>query len=131
MSLDGFVTGPGPSWEHGLGMGGERLHDWAMSARTAADAALLDEITAATGAVLIGRRTFDVVDGPNGWNDERGYGGDRGQAGAPPVFVVTSSPPASEVLSWTVWAPAGTSTVNAWSHETAVDPTVPPSTETT
>jgi len=70
-----------------------------VSARTAADAALLNEITAATGAVLIGRRTFDVVDGPNGWNDERGYGGDRGQAGAPPVFVVTSSPPAKVRLA--------------------------------
>lgn len=28
MSLDGFITGPGDDAEHGLGVGGERLHDW-------------------------------------------------------------------------------------------------------
>jgi hypothetical protein len=26
MSLDGFVTGPDPDLEHGLGRGGEPLH---------------------------------------------------------------------------------------------------------
>jgi dihydrofolate reductase len=34
---------------------------------------------------------FDVVDGPDGWNDEMGYGAD--QTGTPPFFVVTHSPP--------------------------------------
>jgi hypothetical protein len=28
MSLDGFVTGPDPDLEHGLGRGGEPLHAW-------------------------------------------------------------------------------------------------------
>jgi len=27
MSLDGFISGPGDDVEHGLGLGGERLHD--------------------------------------------------------------------------------------------------------
>jgi dihydrofolate reductase len=26
-----------------------------------------------TGAVIMGRRTFDVIDGPHGWTDEVGY----------------------------------------------------------
>ena len=28
VSLDGFVTGPGPSPGNGLGTGGEALHTW-------------------------------------------------------------------------------------------------------
>jgi hypothetical protein len=28
LSLDGFVTGPDPDREHGLGRGGEPLHTW-------------------------------------------------------------------------------------------------------
>jgi hypothetical protein len=28
MSLDGFVTGPDVSFEHPMGVGGERLHQW-------------------------------------------------------------------------------------------------------
>jgi hypothetical protein len=39
----------------------------------------------------MGRRLFDVVDGPNGWTEEMGYGAQ--QAGTPPFFVVTHSPP--------------------------------------
>ena len=31
MSIDGFVTGPDPDLEHGLGHGGEPLHVWAFS----------------------------------------------------------------------------------------------------
>ena len=30
-SLDGFVTGPGPGPDNGLGTGGEALHTWAFS----------------------------------------------------------------------------------------------------
>jgi dihydrofolate reductase len=28
MSVDGFITGPDDGTDHGLGVGGERLHDW-------------------------------------------------------------------------------------------------------
>ena len=28
MSVDGFIAGPDDGPEHGLGVGGERLHDW-------------------------------------------------------------------------------------------------------
>ena len=31
VSPDGFVTGPGPSPDNGLGTGGEALHTWVFS----------------------------------------------------------------------------------------------------
>jgi dihydrofolate reductase len=45
-----------------------------------------------SGAVIMGRRLFDIIDGPKGWGDEMGYG--ARQAVAPAFFVVTHSPPA-------------------------------------
>jgi dihydrofolate reductase len=64
MSLDGYVTGPDPDLEHGLGVGGEPLHDWAVGSDDETDAAVLREATEATGAVVMGRRLFEIVDGP-------------------------------------------------------------------
>jgi dihydrofolate reductase len=52
-----------------------------------------------TGAVVMGRRLYDVVDGPNGWNDEVGYGHDQNQSAAPPCYVVTHKPPAQVRLA--------------------------------
>jgi hypothetical protein len=34
MSLDGYITGPDPGPEQGLGAGGEALHSWAYDLRT-------------------------------------------------------------------------------------------------
>ena len=90
ISLDGFVTGPGPGPDNGLGDGGEALHRWVFEG-DAIDRAVLQEATDATGAVIMGRALFDIVDGPHGWNDEVGYG--AGLNTAPPVLVVTSTPP--------------------------------------
>ncbi|MBP2707979.1 dihydrofolate reductase [Microbispora sp. RL4-1S] len=93
MSLDGYVTAPGADLEHGLGVGGEPLHAWVTDERTPRDAEILRRSFTDTGAVIMGRRTFDIVDGPNGWSDEVGYGHDQDQIAAPPVFVVTHSRP--------------------------------------
>ena len=90
VSLDGFVTGPDPDLEHGLGRGGEGLHEWAING-DATDREILAEATRATGVVIMGRRLFDVVDGPHGWTDEMGYG--AAEAATPPVLVVTRTPP--------------------------------------
>jgi dihydrofolate reductase len=90
VSLDGFVTGPAPSIEQGLGVGGEALHEWALRP-DAVDQAVLEESVAATGVVVMGRRLFEVVDQPGGWSDEMGYG--AGLAAQPPVLVVTRNPP--------------------------------------
>jgi dihydrofolate reductase len=92
MSIDGFVTGPDPDLEHGLGHGGEPLHTWAFS-DDEVDAQVLADSTERSGAVIMGRRLFDIIDGPGGWNDEVGYGAK--EVGTPPFFVVTHSKPES------------------------------------
>ena len=60
MSLDGFITGPNVRVGNGMGDDGDRLHDWRFDAKTETDAAIVDEIYASTGAVLLGKRMFDV-----------------------------------------------------------------------
>jgi dihydrofolate reductase len=90
MSLDGFVTGPAPDLEHGLGRGGEGLHVWALEP-DAIDDEVLTETVDATGVVVMGRRLFDLIDSPHGWTDEMGYGAAR--AAQPPILVVTRRPP--------------------------------------
>lgn len=100
VSLDGFVTGPDAGPDNGLGDGGEALHAWAFS-DDPDDARMLREATAASGAVVLGRRLFDIVDGPNGWNDEVGYG--AGEVGRPSFVVVTSAPPEAVRLTELDW----------------------------
>jgi dihydrofolate reductase len=100
ISLDGFVTGPDPGPGNGLGTGGEALHTWAFS-DDPDDQRLVQEATARSGAVVLGRRLFDIVDAPDGWDDEVGYG--AGQVGKPPFVVVTSSPPESVRLTDLDW----------------------------
>jgi dihydrofolate reductase len=100
VSLDGFVTGPDPGPDNGLGTGGEALHIWAFSADPE-EQRLLREATARSGAVILGRRLFDLVDGPGGWNDETGYG--AGEVGKPAFVVVTSAQPESVRLTDLDW----------------------------
>ncbi|MEU6619812.1 dihydrofolate reductase family protein [Streptomyces litmocidini] len=100
VSLDGFVTGPDPGPDNGLGTGGEALHTWAFS-DDPEDRRILREGTARSGAVVLGRRLFDVVDGPNGWDDDTGYG--AGEVGKPAFVVVTGSPPKSVRLTGLDW----------------------------
>src|ERR671919_3009722 len=79
MSLDGFVTEPNPGGENPLGDDPGRLHDWMFDEKTATDAEIVDEIYASAGAVLIGKRMFDV--GVEPWGDPPPFG--------MPVFVLT------------------------------------------
>jgi dihydrofolate reductase len=95
MSLDGYVTAPGVDLEHGLGIGGEAIHAWVLEEpRSPIDEAVLADSFEQTGAVVMGRRLYDIVDGPNGWNDDVGYGHDQNQSAAPLCYVVTHEPPA-------------------------------------
>jgi dihydrofolate reductase len=66
---------------------------WAVSEKTARDEEILDATVGGTGAVIMGRRTFDIVDAPGGWDDEMGYGAERDQSAAAQVFVLTHSVP--------------------------------------
>ncbi|MFF4476950.1 dihydrofolate reductase family protein [Streptomyces melanosporofaciens] len=100
VSLDGFVTGPDPGPDNGLGTGGEALHTWAFS-EAPDDRRILREAAARSGAVILGRRLFDIVDGPNGWDDTTGYG--AREVGKPAFIVVTSSPPESVRLTDLDW----------------------------
>jgi dihydrofolate reductase len=90
-SLDGFIAGPDDGPGQGLGIGGERLHDFLNlengdPARSWSD----DDVGAAvmaeamqTGAVLSGRRTFDLA---GQWNGDHHDG--------VPIIVLTHSAPA-------------------------------------
>lgn len=79
MSLDGLIAGPNVRVGNGMGDGGERLHDWMFDAKTAADAAIVQEMYATTGAVVLGKRMFDVGFEP--WGDPPPF--------RMPVFVLT------------------------------------------
>lgn len=99
VSLDGYVTGPGPDLRNGLGAGGDVLHNWAREHATAEDREMIERSISRTGAVVMGRRTFDFVDGPHGWTDDFGYGAEQNHSNTPAVFVVTHSAPTSVRLT--------------------------------
>ena len=100
VSLDGFVTGPDAGPGNGLGTGGEPLHRWVFS-DDPGDKRILEAATARSGAVVMGRRLFDVIDAPDGWSDELGYGAT--EVGKPPFIVVTSAAPAHVRLTGLDW----------------------------
>ncbi|MEO3810957.1 dihydrofolate reductase family protein [Sphaerisporangium sp. B11E5] len=81
VSLDGFTTGPNVREEEPMGDGGERLHEWhaGKGPDGEADAGVLRESDGTIGAVLVGRRSFDLGLGPWGGTPWPGV----------PTFVVT------------------------------------------
>jgi dihydrofolate reductase len=87
MSLDGFVTAQNVTREQQLGDGGEVLHQWLENPETA-DLDLLASMGASVGAILMGRRSYDLAEGDGGW-------GDGGPAGPVPCFVLTHAAPAA------------------------------------
>jgi dihydrofolate reductase len=95
MSLDGFIAGPGDDAEHGLGIGGERLHEWlgewlgapSRFRPPGASAEVFDE-SMATGAVVVGRRMFDYA---GHWNGDHHDG--------VPIFVPTRGVPPDQPAS--------------------------------
>lgn len=104
ISLDGFITGPNPRPEAGLGDGGERLFDWMMAAAPDGDASremneawdqLFGAAFRSTGAVIMGRNMFDIIDSPNGWVAP------DGTAFTWPCFVLTHHPLTNETKGQT------------------------------
>ena len=79
VSLDGFAAGPDISVEQPMGKGGERLHEWLFQgdadravaadslSSAGVDAEQVRELSTTTGAVVIGKRTFDI--GVGLWQD--------------------------------------------------------------
>lgn len=102
VSLDGFVAGPNPSLEDPLGVGGEKLHDWAVATAafrerhggaggaTGVDSDVVAEIARSTGATVVGRRMFSGGQGP--WEDDPNPNASWWGDDPPfhhPVFVLT------------------------------------------
>jgi dihydrofolate reductase len=95
MSLDGFITGPNDGRGNGLGVDGHRLHDWladgsdpASHRPSGASGEVFDELMA-TGAVVVGRRTFEIA---GGWSGDHHDG--------VPIFVLTRRPPDGGAPDW-------------------------------
>lgn len=101
ISLDGFVAGPDQSEENPLGVGGDRLHDWAVplaafrqahgeqGGEVNASAAVFEESIENIGAGLMGRNMFGPIGG-GAWGDGAwtGWWGDNPPYHYP-VFVLT------------------------------------------
>jgi dihydrofolate reductase len=85
MSLDGFVTASNVRPEEPMGDGGQRLHEWAFG-EDERNRELLTESMNFVGAIVAGRRTYDI---------SVGWWGADGPAGPArvPVFVVTHAEP--------------------------------------
>jgi dihydrofolate reductase len=100
ISLDGYGAGPDQDINHGLGVGGEELHQWFIPTRTfqrthgAGDGTTgVDDDFAARGfrnigAWILGRNMFGPIRGP--WPDSnwKGWWGDNPPYHVP-VFVLT------------------------------------------
>lgn len=84
MSLDGYVTGPNDSRENPFGDGADTLHDWLFVDPTDDDRALMNDGVDGTGAVVMGRRSFDKC--VEIW-------GEDGPLNGLPCFVVTHNEP--------------------------------------
>ena len=104
ISLDGFGAGPDPSLAAPLGVGGERLHEWAIrlqiwreahgyeGGEVNASSEVMEATLRNVGATIMGRRMFGG--GPGPWNMAdpwNGWWGDRPPFGHP-VFVLTHHP---------------------------------------
>ena len=84
ISLDGYIAAPNVDIEQPMGDGGMRLHKWLFGdgtvSATRADNEVADEMFVSTGAFIMGRRTFDVGEGP--WGEDGAFG--------MPCFVLTN-----------------------------------------
>lgn len=61
LSLDGRMAGPGAGPADPMGVGGEALHEWLFAVPADdLDTRMAREIRARVGAVVLGRRTFDL-----------------------------------------------------------------------
>lgn len=81
-SVDGYVAGPAISVDEPLGTGGKRLHRWIgvdAGVPTSQDLRAAERVFDNVGAVVLGRRMFDV--GIDLWGEDGAFGR--------PTFVVT------------------------------------------
>ena len=101
LSLDGFVAGPDQSVDNPLGIGGMRLHEWAVplavwrsvhglqGGEVNESSRVVEESLANIGATIMGRNMFGGHPGP--WDEKKPWNGWWGD-NPPfhhPVFVLT------------------------------------------
>ena len=95
VSLDGYIAGPNDGMEHPLGEGGEPLFEWFFTGDTPSkyydmfrmsqvNADFFDAGVESCGAVVSGRRTYDIA---HAW-------GGNGPVPGLPLFILTHSVPA-------------------------------------
>ncbi|HEU4702748.1 MAG TPA: dihydrofolate reductase family protein [Conexibacter sp.] len=106
VSLDGYVAGPGDGPQQPLGRGGEALHEWVIATQSwremhgyeggtsGVDSQAMAEAVEGVGAVVIGRRMFDL--GEPYWGEDPPF--------RMPVFVVTHEPREALVRGATTFA---------------------------
>src|SRR5690625_1398640 len=98
MSLDGFITGSNDDQKQPLGDGGEAIQSWLFSGDQSSyyndffklssiNREVFDESIPNTGAMIVGRRTFDIVNGWEGSHPIQGV----------PIIVVTHEVPESYI----------------------------------
>jgi dihydrofolate reductase len=102
VSLDGYMAGPNQSEEHGLGEGGDALHEWVVKlaawrephGREGGEGeenpsnAVMEKVQENIGAVMMGRNMFGPVRGPWGEREWSGWWGEDPPFHCP-VFVLT------------------------------------------
>lgn len=92
VSVDGYFVGPDDGPGQGLGIGGERLHNWVFGGPwdyatpqrgepVREDKEWMENEMAGVGAVIAGRNTYEAADH---WGDKNPWG--------LPVFIVTHRP---------------------------------------
>jgi dihydrofolate reductase len=110
MSLDGYIAAPDDRPGQGLGEDGMRLHNWAFDDPSVFER-VYGNLIEETGAVIMGRRTYD--------NSIAEWGG-KGPLGEVPCFVITHDPPASADPVFT-WVTDGIERALAQAREAAGD----------
>ena len=103
ISLDGFIAGPNAGLGNGLGDGGHRLHEWALTSADAdherigrppgVNGQVFDEMLA-TGAVVAGRGTFEPA---GGWRGDHHDG--------VPIFILHRREPEIDIGQWPLVTP--------------------------
>ncbi|XAS69449.1 dihydrofolate reductase family protein [Micrococcaceae bacterium Sec5.7] len=101
VSLDGYVAGPHQDASHPLGVGGERLHEWAFATATGrrmlghddggstgVDDTYLERGDEGIGATIMGRNMFGPIRGQWANEDWTGWWGDNPPYHHP-VFILT------------------------------------------
>jgi dihydrofolate reductase len=104
ISLDGYGAGPNQGIDAGLGVGGEKLHQWMVATQfgheqfgidgpgsTGRDDEFARARTVNTGATVMGRNMFGPIRGDWGDDTWRGWWGDDPPYHHP-VFVLTHHP---------------------------------------